>query len=82
MLNFHGNLLSALLHLKIFACNYQIDNRQANKGTDRLTDIVTYRAAIAAKNINAFSWGWGSVIKQLFFFLFYSYRLTNVIAFF
>ena len=69
MLNFHRNLLSALLHLKIFACNYQIDNRQANEGTDRLTNIVTYRAAIAAKNINTFSWGWGSVIKQLFFFI-------------
>ena len=66
--------------MKIFACNYQIDNRQANEGTDRLTDIVTYRAAIAAKNINTFSWGWGSVIKQLFF-LFHPYRLTNVIAF-
>ena len=68
MLNFHGNLLSALLHLKIFTCNNQIDNRQANEGTNTLTDIVTYRAAIAAKNIRLFSWGWGSVTKKNYFF--------------
>ena len=52
MLNFRGNLLSALLYLKIFACNYQSDNGQTNEGTDRLTNIVTYRAAIAAKKPN------------------------------
>ena len=48
--------------------------------TDRLTDIVTYIVAIASKNIQIFSWGWGSVTKQLSFFLFYLYRLTNVIV--
>ena len=48
--------------------------------TDRLTDIVTYIVAIASKNIQFFSWGWGSVTKQLSFFLFYLYRLTNVIV--
>ena len=37
--------------------------------TDRLTDIVTYIVAIASKNIQFLSWGWGSVTKQLFFFI-------------
>ena len=78
ILNFHGNLLSALIHLKIFTCNYQIDNRQANKETNRLTDIMTYRAAIAAINIQFFSWGWGSVTKQLSFFLLI--QISNVIV--
>ena len=38
--------------------------------TDRLTDIVTYIVAIASKNIQIFSWGWGSVTQKMFFFHF------------
>ena len=46
--------------------------------TDRLTDIVTYIVAIASKNIQFFSWGWGSVTKQLSLFLFYF--ISNIIV--
>ena len=69
MLYFHWNLLSALLHLKIFAWIYWIGKWQTNEGTNRLTNIVTYRSAIGAR-----------VWSQIFFG-FYSYRLTNVIVF-
>ena len=79
MLNFHRNLLSALLHLKIFACNYQSDNGQTNEGTDRLTNIVTYRAAITAKNVQFFSWGWGSVTQKMFFFTYTDEQMLLVL---
>ena len=49
MLYFHWNLLSALLHLKIFAWIYWIGKWQTNEGTNRLTNIVTYRSAIGAR---------------------------------
>ena len=68
MFNFHGNLLSALIHLKIFTFNYQIDNRQANEETNRLTYIMTYGAAIAGKNIQFFSRA-GVLSQNKYFFI-------------
>ena len=67
------------LKLTTFVCSTVIDNfgcstiklttyRPMKELADRLTNIVTYIVAIASKNIQIFSWGWGSVTKQLFFF--------------
>ena len=82
MLYFHWNLLSALLHLKIFAWIYWIGTWQTNEGTNRLTNIVTYRSSIGAKKIQANSFLRARVWSQNLFFGFYSYRLTYVIVFY